>query len=148
MVLENPSRTQEARGIKLVIRARDKRDDVIAREVVEIAVVPPGAQFNAGGALQVGKGDKIAKLDAVAKTADAGPPENPLARVTNVRVEPQEYGGLRVHALIENTLRSNLPARSPVYAVLRDGDDQIVGGLSGAVGHVIRRASDRRSSSS
>ena len=82
--------------------------------------------------------EKVDRLDVVAKTAESAPRENALARVTNVRVEPQEYGGLRVHALVENTLLSNLPARARVYAVLRDGDDQVVGGLSGALGHVVR----------
>jgi hypothetical protein len=124
--------------VRVTVRARDRRDDVVAREVVEVAVMPPGAQFNVGGALQLGEREKVDRLDVVAKTADGAPADNALARVTNVRVEPQEYGGLRVHALIENTLLSNLPARARVYAVLRDGDDQVVGGLSGSAGHVIR----------
>ena len=137
-VLENPSRAQEAQGVRVTVRIRDRRDDVIAREVVDVAVVPPGAQFNVGGALELPGRKKVASVEVKAKAEDGAAPDHPLARVTNVRVEPQEYGGLRVHAIIENTLLSNLPARARVYAVLRDGDDQIVGGLSGSAGHVIR----------
>jgi hypothetical protein len=137
-VIENPSRAQEAQEVRVTVRIRDRRDDVIAREVVEVAVVPPGAQFNVGGALELPGRKKVASVDVRSKAANGAEPEHPLARVTNVRVEPQEYGGLRVHAIIENTLLSNLPPRARVYAVLRDGDGQIVGGLSGTAGHVIR----------
>jgi hypothetical protein len=137
-VLENPSTDLEARGVRVIVRALDRRGDRLAREVVNVAVVPPGAEFGVGGALTVGERDKVAELDVRVRTREGGPAEHPVARVTNVRVEPQEYGGLKVHALIENTLVSNLPASARVFAVLRDGDNEVVGGLSGSTGHVIR----------
>ncbi|MFL5844576.1 MAG: hypothetical protein ACJ762_07770 [Solirubrobacteraceae bacterium] len=127
VVIENPSSDSEALDISVSTNALDRKGDVIGTDDATVSVVPPGEAFNIGGDISVGRA-KVSDLEISVQTDDSGPPEHPLPKVTNVRVEKDSTFGLTIRAQVENTLDQPLSSLTDVFVVVRDSGGDVIGG--------------------
>ncbi|HEX8648014.1 MAG TPA: hypothetical protein VF715_14060 [Thermoleophilaceae bacterium] len=126
-VLKNSSQDSEVSEIEVTINALDARGDVLTTDTKNVSVIPPGEEFVIGGDLDPG-GDTVEELDIEVEAGDSGPPEHPLPKVTNVRIQEEEYGGLNVRAQVENTLDKELSSITDVFGVVRNAKGKIIAG--------------------
>jgi hypothetical protein len=126
-VLENRARDSEARDVEVVVNALDARGDVLTTDTKSLSVIPPSEEFVIGGDLDPGKGD-VEDLDIEVETADFGPAEHPLPKVSNVRIEEESYGGVSIRAQVENTLDRELSSIADVFGVVRNSRGKIIAG--------------------
>ena len=125
--LRNKSEESEAADVEVIVNALDKRGNVLATDSNQVSVIPPGEQFVIGGDLDPGK-EPIDSLDIEPEIGTWGPPEHPLPKVSNVRLERVQYGGHTIRAQVENTLDRELSSITDVFGIVRDSQGKIVAG--------------------
>jgi hypothetical protein len=128
VVLENTSADAEALDIEVSINALDANGDALGSDDKSVSVIPPSEEFNIGGSVSVGAGERTEELDVFVKTGNSAEPEHPLPKVTRVRVERGEFGDVTIRAQVENTLDSPLSSITDVFAVARDRAGKVIGG--------------------
>src|SRR4051794_31456773 len=129
IVVKNPA-ADDAVGVEVQTNFIGTDGGVIATETDSLAGVPAGERVNVGGEADT-NGETVRSLN-VTITADSGATAGTVAlpKASRIRLNHEEFGGLSVRAQVTNTLDQPLSSISDVFAVLRDGNGDIVGGLS------------------
>jgi hypothetical protein len=129
IVVKNPA-ADDAVGVEVQTNFIGTDGGVIATETDDLAGVPAGERVNVGGEADT-NGEAVRSLD-VTITTDSGATAGTVAlpKANRVRLSHEDFGGLSVRAQVTNTLDQPLSSISDVFAVLRDGSGDIVGGLS------------------
>jgi hypothetical protein len=130
VVLANESPTQSARAVRLTVHGVDARGKVVGTDTQRFGAIPAQGQVGMGGELDLRSTREVRELAIKVKTGSAGPPAELLPRITKVRLVVERYGGITVHAEVDNILDRTLSKANDVFVVFRDGAGRIVGGTA------------------
>jgi hypothetical protein len=128
LVVSNPASSSEAQEVEVTVNGIDSKGNVAATDNKSLSVIPPRTNFNVGGALDVGTGDRVKELEIDVSTGNSAKPEHPLPKVSNVRLDKDPYGGFTIRGQVDNVLESKLSSIADVFAVVRDGKGEIIAG--------------------
>jgi hypothetical protein len=130
VVLANDSPTQSAREVRLTVHGVDARGKVTGTDTKTFGAIPARGQVGLGGELDLRSARDLSKLAIKVEAGAAGPPAELLPRITKVRLVVERYGGVTVHAEVDNLLDHTLSKAADVFVVFRDGQGRIVGGTA------------------
>ena len=130
VVLANESPTQSAREVRLTVHGVDARGKVTGTDTTRLGEIPARGQLGVGGEMALRSARPVTELAIKVKTGGAGPPAALLPRITKVRLVMERYGGLTVHAEVDNVLDHTLSKAADVFVVFRDAEGRIVGGTA------------------
>jgi hypothetical protein len=130
VVVANESPTQSAREVRLTVHGVDARGKVTGTHTTRLGAIPARGQVGVGGEMALRSARAVTELAIKVKTGGAGPPAELLPRITKVRLVMERYGGLTVHAEVDNVLDHTLSKAADVFVVFRDAEGRIVGGTA------------------
>jgi hypothetical protein len=130
VVVANESPTQSAQDITVTVHGVDARGKVTGTDKTRLGAIPARGQVGVGGLLELRSDRELGPLSIKVKTGAAGPPGALLPRITKVRLIQERYGGITVHAEVDNVLDQTLSKAADVFVVFRNGQGHIVAGVA------------------
>jgi hypothetical protein len=127
LVLENTSRSSDARNVSVTVRAVDSKGRSVATNQTPLTGIPAGGRFVVTDSFQFNVLIKVRRLRTTIRVGHGSTPTLRLPRTANLKVRDDGFGLLEVTGRVFDPYRRPLTADAPIFAIVLDKQGRIVG---------------------
>jgi hypothetical protein len=132
LILENTSKTRDARTVVVTVRAVDERERAVATNRTPLTGIPAAGRFVVTDTFQSSVLPRVTKLRTTIRVGHGSSPSLRLPPTTNVRFSG-DLGLLEVTGQVNNPYKKPLTESAPIFAILLDKRGRIVAANSPVV---------------